>query len=459
MADEERIQEVVREFLKTADMEVTTERIVLEHVAGALGLPLDLVKAHKPLVSSIIDDYLAELDAAEAADAPGTTAQPAGALGYGHGEDDEEEEEAPAAAGGRKRAGAGAGASKPGSAKRSRGSGAGGGEELLLSVELSGKRRARVRRWEGKLYVDIREFYEKDGAELPGAKGLSLHPGEWAHLAGQLTRLVAAQNAHDRGAEAVTLSEKRLASVSEFKGTYYLNIREYYDKDGTLAPTKKGVNLNPSEAEALLAAAGEVSALAGVPLSAPQPSDAAAAPPPSRPSAAAAVGPASAPPPRPVAAPPPRAAPAGGAGAGGGGGDEEVVELGGKKRASISRFGGRISVDLREFYEKNGQLLPGQKGIALSPADWATVAASVPAVSEALGRRDMGFSVQLSGSRRVSLSEFKGSLYVGVREYYEKDGQQLPGKKGLSMSPPQWAVLAAAAEGLSAALARAQGGA
>lgn len=44
--------------------------------------------------------------------------------------------------------------------------------------------------------------------------------------------------------------------------------------------------------------------------------------------------------------------------------------------------------------------------------------------------------VQLSGKRRVQISEFKGTTMVGVREYYEKDGKTLPGKKvsGLGLS-------------------------
>jgi hypothetical protein len=37
--------------------------------------------------------------------------------------------------------------------------------------------------------------------------------------------------------------------------------------------------------------------------------------------------------------------------------------------------------------------------------------------------------LQLSGKRRVQLSDFKGQTMVNIREYYEKDGKSLPGKK------------------------------
>lgn len=36
---------------------------------------------------------------------------------------------------------------------------------------------------------------------------------------------------------------------------------------------------------------------------------------------------------------------------------------------------------------------------------------------------------QLSGSRRIQISEFKGKRMVSIREYYQKDGEYLPGKK------------------------------
>jgi hypothetical protein len=36
---------------------------------------------------------------------------------------------------------------------------------------------------------------------------------------------------------------------------------------------------------------------------------------------------------------------------------------------------------------------------------------------------------EISRMRRVTISSFRGKTMVNVREYYEKDGQELPGKK------------------------------
>lgn len=37
---------------------------------------------------------------------------------------------------------------------------------------------------------------------------------------------------------------------------------------------------------------------------------------------------------------------------------------------------------------------------------------------------------ELERNRRVSVREFKNKLFIDIREFYEKDGKYLPGKKG-----------------------------
>lgn len=41
----------------------------------------------------------------------------------------------------------------------------------LVVCDLSRNRKVKVRNFNGKILVDIREFYVKDGKELPGKKG------------------------------------------------------------------------------------------------------------------------------------------------------------------------------------------------------------------------------------------------------------------------------------------------
>lgn len=52
-------------------------------------------------------------------------------------------------------------------------------EDGILVCELAKNRKVKVRKFAGKLMVDIREFYIKDGVELPGKKGISLSMDQW----------------------------------------------------------------------------------------------------------------------------------------------------------------------------------------------------------------------------------------------------------------------------------------
>ncbi|KAE8144358.1 putative RNA polymerase II transcriptional coactivator [Aspergillus avenaceus] len=48
---------------------------------------------------------------------------------------------------------------------------------------------------------------------------------------------------------------------------------------------------------------------------------------------------------------------------------------------------------------------------------------------------------EISKMRRVTISSFRGKTLVSIREYYEKEGQELPGKKGISLPMDQFASL------------------
>ena len=126
------------------------------------------------------------------------------------------------------------------------------------------------------------------------------------------------------------------------------------------------------------------------------------------------------------------------------------------RRVSVGEYRGRKHVSLREFYLKDGAWLPGKKGINLSVEQWRCLKAAAPRVTARLRSGETPTETdtvaELGGSRRVTCGAFRGAATVGVREYYEKNGEMLPGFRGLNMSTEQWGTLAAHVEAIDRAI-------
>uniref|UniRef100_A0ACD5Z674 Uncharacterized protein n=1 Tax=Avena sativa TaxID=4498 RepID=A0ACD5Z674_AVESA len=57
------------------------------------------------------------------------------------------------------------------------------------------------------------------------------------------------------------------------------------------------------------------------------------------------------------------------------------------------------------------------------------------------GTDDGTVVAQISKSKRVSVMNWNGMPMVDVREFYVKDGKDLPGRKGISLTMDQWKIL------------------
>ncbi|XP_078152432.1 RNA polymerase II transcriptional coactivator KELP-like [Carex rostrata] len=174
---EKRIEETVLNILKESDMESMTESKVRAEASKRLGLDLS-VSHRKKFVRRVVESFLASppTDAGgEEAEEEEKPNQANEGEGEGEGEEVEEEEEEDEDED-----------DKRGSGKREY-ERDDSGDPIICA--LSSKRRVTIQEFRGKTLVSIREFYEKDGKQLPSSKGVSLTVEQWEAFRNAVPRI------------------------------------------------------------------------------------------------------------------------------------------------------------------------------------------------------------------------------------------------------------------------------
>ncbi|KAJ3684709.1 hypothetical protein LUZ61_013873 [Rhynchospora tenuis] len=159
---EKRIEEAVLDILKESDMASMTESKVRAEAAKRLGLDLS-VRHRKKFVRKVVESFLTTKEEEAVAEEKEEVEE-------GEEEVGEEEEEAD---------------------KRVLGNRQyecdDSGDPIICA--LSSKRRVTLQEFRGKTLVSIRDFYEKDGKQLPSSQGISLTEEQGRHSAMQFQLL------------------------------------------------------------------------------------------------------------------------------------------------------------------------------------------------------------------------------------------------------------------------------
>ncbi|CAN1138918.1 RNA polymerase II transcriptional coactivator KELP [Linum perenne] len=137
------IEKSVRKIIQESDMTSTTESQIRKRASQELGLDLNKPE-YKAYVRHVVNKFLQEAaekedEKEEAEEEEGDQGQQAGGKEY----DDDGD---------------------------------------LIICRLAPKRRVTIQNFKGRKLVSIREFYSKDGKELPTSKGISLTDQQWEVL-------------------------------------------------------------------------------------------------------------------------------------------------------------------------------------------------------------------------------------------------------------------------------------
>ncbi|ETO04019.1 Putative RNA polymerase II transcriptional coactivator [Reticulomyxa filosa] len=128
-----------------------------------------------------------------------------------------------------------------------------------------------------------------------------------------------------------------------------------------------------------------------------------------------------------------------------------------EKEGSISEFGQR-AVKIKKLNDSNKKATKVEstsmpKGKTKMAQKFATFITKTADTLE-FNKNDNSYFLRLPtpGLKRVVVQKFKGKNYVGVREFYQKDGQELPSPKGINLNMEQWRMLCNAVDEINKCL-------
>ncbi|XP_076922987.1 RNA polymerase II transcriptional coactivator KELP-like [Bidens hawaiensis] len=164
------IKEAVLEVLNNSDMDSTTEFQVRKSASDLIGIDLN-EPSRKKFVRNIVQTYLEERQAKADADDNNNT---------NNNNNNEEEEEAEPEE--ESEDDDNNNNNNNNNNNKTKGAQEFDDEGDLIICRLSDKRRVTLTEFRGKSLVSIREYYKRDGKELPSSKGISLTPEQWANF-------------------------------------------------------------------------------------------------------------------------------------------------------------------------------------------------------------------------------------------------------------------------------------
>ena len=85
--------------------------------------------------------------------------------------------------------------------------------------------------------------------------------------------------------------------------------------------------------------------------------------------------------------------------------------LGRNRRLTVESFKGAVRIDIREYYDSDGELKPGKKGISLRLSLWNTLKDKIQDINSCI-TADESLLVDLEKLLKISVTKYQGLPFV-----------------------------------------------